>query len=454
MSGHKRATITISEDEYRRLHDAEMKLRFLPKKSSEPTVLNNQVHTAVLDHLDHVRTRQNDFFRLIETLGDEVRSMEQQTGIAIINQQAQFSQQVSSAVGSLWEQTEELLAEQSTRFNEIVFEEHQQRQSELLLMQQSLDRFEAGRNWKMELADHWIQAAEEMDRFICEHYYHQQFAPGEIERFERSLRQSIDNLADGIPEAALMQAQQVYAGLSELRLKLEKLENEWNSLYQAAWEGVFQMLDIANSCHTCTAHDLDGCELPEPVDIVFWSGGELDQVIERIENYGYRLQSDELSSTELLTMLKHDLPEAQQAVEGAVYKARLAVLNSQLRINIADLVIDALQKQGFVLQQAEYARDDQRMAYSARVRNLEGNEIVIQVNPSDCVGKNELHLVSLDREQRTEHELRQRSLEVTRSLGQYGLHVENLRSVGSERKRPESLPVQRTRLKHVHTPAG
>jgi hypothetical protein len=123
---------------------------------------------------------------------------------------------------------------------------------------------------------------------------------------------------------------------------------------------------------------------------------------------------------ELSEILEKAIPEAKQAVEDAVFHARLAILNSQLRINIADLVIEALQKQGYVLQQAEYAGSDQRMAYSAKVRNLEGNEIVIQVYPSDLVGKNELHLVSLDRENRTEHELRQRSLEVTRSLGQHG----------------------------------
>jgi hypothetical protein len=249
-----------------------------------------------------------------------------------------------------------------------------------------------------------------------------------------------------------MQAQQVYSGLSELRLELEKRENEWNTLYQAAWEGVHQLLDIARSSHTCSAHDLDGQELPVPIDIDFWACGELSHAVAEIEELGFQLQVDELSSEGLNRILQEDLPAARQAVEDAIYHARLAVLNSQLRINIADLVIEALQKQGYVLQQAEYARDDQRMAYSAKVRNLEGNEIVIQVYPSDAVGKNELHLVSLDREQRTDHELRQRSLEVTRSLSQHGLKVDNLRAVGRERKQPEPEPILRSRIKQVSTP--
>jgi hypothetical protein len=452
MSGHKRATITISEDEYRRLHDAEMKLRFLPKKQPEPTVLTNQVQTAVFDHLDHFRNRQADFDRVLVSLSDEIQSIERQTSTVLVDQQTRFSEQISAAVGNLSERTQLLLAEQSSRFDIMILEEHQQRQLEMIAYDQSLGRLEANFNRKIELADRWIQAAEELDRFICENYYHEQFAPGAIRRFEMRLRQSIDNLADGVPEAALIQAQQVYSELSELRLVLEQRENEWNTLYQAAWEGIYNLLNSADSCHICPAHDLDGQELPEPVDIDYWSNGELGNAIERIADLGLQLQIDHISTADLTDILDQGLPLARQAVEEAIYNARLAVLNSQLRINIADLVVDALQKQGFVLQQAEYARDDQRLAYSAKVRNLEGNEIVIQVNPSDSIGKNELHLVSLDREQRTEHELRQRSLEVTRSLGQYGLQVENLRAVGTERKRPGALPVQRTRLKQLHNP--
>ena len=37
MSGHKHATITISQDEYRRLHELDMERRFKSKKKSKQT---------------------------------------------------------------------------------------------------------------------------------------------------------------------------------------------------------------------------------------------------------------------------------------------------------------------------------------------------------------------------------------------------------------------------------
>jgi hypothetical protein len=191
-----------------------------------------------------------------------------------------------------------------------------------------------------------------------------------------------------------------------------------------------------------------------PIDVNFWSCDGLDRAKSNLGELARTLQLEEISTDQLREMLNHTLPQARQAINDAIYQARLAVMNSQLRINIADLVIEALQTQGYALQEAEYARNDQRMAYSARVRNFEGNEIVIQVFPSDIVGKNELHLVSLDREQRTEYELLRRSEEVTKSLGQHGLQVDNLRSLGSERKRVESTALQRTRIKTVQTHSG
>jgi hypothetical protein len=99
-------------------------------------------------------------------------------------------------------------------------------------------------------------------------------------------------------------------------------------------------------------------------------------------------------------------------------------LNSQLRINIADLVVRALQDQGYALESSDYESADQRKTYDALLSNLDGSEVVVKVAPSGRdLGQNELHLQSIDREEHTEHELQQRWLEVSRSLTHYGLDV-------------------------------
>ncbi len=94
-----------------------------------------------------------------------------------------------------------------------------------------------------------------------------------------------------------------------------------------------------------------------------------------------------------------------------------------------------------------FQANDMRRAYQVRLRNLEGAEVVIRVDPvSVDYGRNELHLLSLDRPLRTEHELWQRAKVIESALQQYGLIPTGMIEVGEQelhRKLP-SRPLEST----------
>jgi hypothetical protein len=97
-------------------------------------------------------------------------------------------------------------------------------------------------------------------------------------------------------------------------------------------------------------------------------------------------------------------------------------------VNIADLVVDTLNHQGFALEDATYNKVDMRQAYSAKLRNYEGAEVIVYVVPTgEGLGENQLHLESLDTARRTEHELHQRWQEISSGLQSVGLDVGRLR---------------------------
>jgi hypothetical protein len=76
------------------------------------------------------------------------------------------------------------------------------------------------------------------------------------------------------------------------------------------------------------------------------------------------------------------------------------------------------------LSSSAYEEYDLRSGYGARLTNIEGNEVVVQVSPAGTeIGANELQIQSLDAEQKTEHELRRRWQEISQSLDGYGVHV-------------------------------
>ena len=137
-------------------------------------------------------------------------------------------------------------------------------------------------------------------------------------------------------------------------------------------------------------------------------------------------------------------------LEQIIFDARLKTINSQLRVNVADLVVQALQEQGFSLASSAYTDYDLRLGYGARLTNIEGNEVVVQVSPTGSgIGENELQIRSLDSEVKTEHELQRRWQEVSQSLAGYGMEVgrferlkvpqQSLRSGRQIRERGEKL---------------
>jgi len=236
----------------------------------------------------------------------------------------------------------------------------------------------------------------------------------------------MQNLNQGMPEAALLNAQQTYSHLSELRGELERKQNEWSVLYQASLLTARRFYAMLAGCQRLPALDTDGNELPYEIDVDFWCGRKLSRLAEKTRNVLQQLEKNQaiLDADALNQLIQTDFPASQEELDKLIVDARLAALNSQVRINIADLVVQALEQQGFVLQESKYSNNDQRKAFSARVQNLEGSEVVIQVMPvPGDAGRNELQLHSLDKDQRTEHELRQRSSEISRTLNDYGLVV-------------------------------
>ncbi len=81
----------------------------------------------------------------------------------------------------------------------------------------------------------------------------------------------------------------------------------------------------------------------------------------------------------------------EKEFDSVVYHARLAVINSQLRINIADIAVHALEQQGFVMDEAGYEQGDGHRPYSVTMHNVENSRVVIHVDPvSDVESTNAL----------------------------------------------------------------
>jgi hypothetical protein len=427
MSGHKRAIVTINQEEYERLREAELRLRELPDTNTEAfESALRQSSEAYQKHIDQVQRRQASFEAIVQGMDESIRGLEISTSRAILAYQDTMHAEMQNYAGSLWENFEQTLASNMAYFEATVAENHRQYQEAFTQQARRMRRIETDAERKRALAEDWLAAAEDLAQFIRQYYPHDLHAPGQVDRLDDQLEMARQNLDAGLSEAVVLTTQQLYTAYSELRVNLEAILNEWQFLYQSGWESIGHLQAQAQSSAYVCGLDLDGNPLPVDIDVDYWTQGRLNRFFDGLERVNALLetQAELLPLDELRRFIAEEVPAYQKALEDIVLDARVTALNSQLRINIADLVVQALQEQGFALDASHYQDEDMRMAFGARLTSLEGSSVIVQVDPvGEDLGENELNLRALDSQPRTEHEMVQRWNEINRSLAGYGLVV-------------------------------
>ncbi|HVN53094.1 MAG TPA: hypothetical protein VMT46_02095 [Anaerolineaceae bacterium] len=466
MSGYKHALVTVQPREIERMHFAEQYLR---APLENPTELAENVRqqnmVQVWNGINEVERRQQDYQKSLTKVGKMVRGWERHLNHRLIEQEEQLASAMQACAGRLGDHLNEVLAERDQRYNDLFAEEQAIRHSQLISLagwlnglnqvvedqsgalmditnqvamvndevvtiQENLNvlaQYQASREQALaNLAAEWVNAAYTIASFIAENYAHSFFFPGLLEQYFQEADLADSNLSQGAYEAGLSLGQQACLHVSELRLELEELESEWRIWRMAALEGALNLQEAIFTNAVIPAMDMDGKILPVEINVNQWSDGRYNLLRDQVDALVEELSSQAISlnTADLRELVEGQIPQLHTRFQQNLLEARVAVLSSQSRINIADMVVEALEEQGYNLQECGYVEGDMRVGYSARIQSLDGSEVVIRVDPS---GKSptgsELTIQSLDVDQLSEHELRHRAKEIARSLEQRGLKV-------------------------------
>lgn len=455
MSGSKRVTVTIREEEYQRLLDAEQKLRKMPKpKTEQQLAMEQRSFEKIQATMFEAQQRQATFQELLLGMNGTIQKIEENTSRAMQEFQDNTTAELEQYAGELSRYVDKRLADQTRRFEKAIAANHRTYQEEIAQLRREIRQQAADQQQKRALAEEWLQAGEALAQFLRATYACDFYAPGQLDRLEQTLLQARQNLDHNLIEAAISPAQQVYLSLSELRVQLEQWEQEWQLVYQAVDEALEELRVQAEDSRRVGALDLDGSPLPYEVDVEQWSDGRWQAVVDQIEMLSAQLRAPtSIPDTQTLNLwLSEDLPGLSQELSAVVVDARVAALNSQLRINIADLVVQALQEQGFVARTSQYENDDLRNCFHVQLDSIDGGEVLVQVEPFGAgIGENRLQIDSIDREERTEHELHQRWTEITRSLAGYGIQLENYERLDERSRVPAAAAVQQRQVQNTRS---
>jgi hypothetical protein len=432
MSGYKRATVKISEEEYRRLHEADKERRFKEHaKNSRPS----RQTAELTDALREMENRQQHLEQAFRDIDRELGWMGTEAIQQFLSENARCYENLATMIEEASADASVSLDLLSQRFDETLQREREQYQYHLLGILQRLNAHEQNEQSKAQAARRWLRQCVALGDHLQERFDHQRFLPGQLTKILGRLNLAQDNLAEGLFETSIQASQQVFMQLSDFRLELEQRILDWKTHFGRAQSALTQFVTELEMNASVNALGLQGEELPEQVDLSYWSYGTYRDLLDKSRRL-LRLLSQEqrsISTEELKRTCDEFLPLLTEKFESMIYEARLSALNSQLRMNIAETALQALETQGFTLSTAGYANQDMRAAFTADLESPDGSRVQIEVIPAQKTDEelsNDLVMTTHHHHLKTEQEARLQWQELCRTLGQYDLQV----------TRPEILP--------------
>lgn len=425
MSGHKHATVTISQDEYRRLHEIDMERRFKKKKDSEDS---DPRYNALMDAYQQIEERQKEYENLIAEMNEEMATLEVEQSNDILAIQSEYYQNLINQLQNAQEEnieTQFALRDTTRYFEDLIQNEQFKSQERYSALLEQISLIGQEQNLKEDYAREWIESCKQLSGFIDEKYDHNKFYLNAHAKILQRLNLAIQNLNQGFVDSAMQFAQEASLQLSELRVSLEQKTSEWQATFQVSSDELRGLLEQVSSMPVVPAIGVNGEDLHIGIDLDYWSVGKYSDLRNKIENLISMLETyqHEINFDDLDKLSNEVIPILRQYFSDIVFEARESSINSQIKYNIACLAMEALEKHGFSLNQAEYKNDDKREAFSAQLSDPDGSKIILQITPSENNHSNNLVIDTIDDTIHTEDEYMRRWEEINLSLAEAGVQV-------------------------------
>ena len=493
MSGEKRRYVSVEDRELRRLREQESRLRSL--SNDLPERLNAVRQEAQRDfqqriapleqrakaqerqvqnlrsNLREVERASNERFRKQrEDFQSQMRESEQRQREALKSETADlnasmkhgFQQQRQEYLNITRKQRQEyinLINQQDHKFTNLIQEEKEARKRGQQVLQQQINQvvsdLEQEKNRKETIAQNLLNDLDIIWEQINHGYQHQRFAPGRLSDLKRNLEFARSNINSGINEAAIATCQQTYLDLADLRVELEQKEQEWQLYYHATLTDLGSLIAEVRANREC---ELEVGEIGEgekfKVEVDYWVNGRLSEYEKLLNGLEQQLKEGEKTlTTEEIKEIGEKITQLEPQLGDIVEQAKLAILSSQLRVEIADRVVETLNSLGYDMEDAIYEGDDDRNAYVVKMHNIAGDEVVTVITPEKEFGTNSVSINTFSPTIIDEKATQQQAKAIFEVLEEEGVkgqgeiqcnqeakaEYQDLRQVQQKTKRPQSL---------------
>ena len=322
MSGEKCKYVRVEEQELRRLREQESRLRSVQNDLPERlNAVREQARQEFQQRLAPLENRARQQEQETQKLKSGLKDLEKQTQKRLQRQREEFqtavkesesrqkqalqreTNRLESAMNQGFESQRreylqitqqqrqeyiQLLEHQDTKFTQLIDEERQARQEQI---KQVVANIQEERERKAQLATDMLADVETVWEQINRDYQHERFAPGKLADLRRGLEMARSNIQSGVNEAAIANAQQTYLDLADLRLELEQKEQEWQLLYNSAWEDLRSLIAEVQANRECEIEVGKDSETEKfKFEVDYWVDGRLSKYEEQLAELESRLK--------------------------------------------------------------------------------------------------------------------------------------------------------------------
>ena len=428
MSGYKHATVTISHEEYRRLQETVVKKKF--KEFAKLNTSDPNREQDLLKVIGQLEERERLLQNQLSSVEQPANEWDESALQAILDQNAACYSNLATSIKISNSSIQDDLIYMTEEFSRAL---DQQRESYYLNIQsifRDQDEYHSRETAKNESAYVWFNRCLILADFIQHQFDHERFTPGKFNKILRNLNFAENNLTNGFSEASLQSSQQIYLDLSDLNFELEQQLIQWQTRFDRTYLAINEFVSQMEANDSVSAVGLKGEELPNQVDLNYWTNDKYDELLNHCRQLTIYLIQDQniLTIEDIDRIYLQIMPVIRESFESLIYDARLNALNSQLRMNIAEKSLNALENHGFLLDTAGYKDDDMRSEFNAHLECPDGSEVSIQVIPTEIPSSelsNDLVVITTHPYLKTEHEARLQWDELSHTLSQYNLKVSN-----------------------------
>ncbi|SDM16182.1 hypothetical protein SAMN04488074_117112 [Lentzea albidocapillata subsp. violacea] len=382
MSGRKR--IYVDEGEWNRLRQEAGKLAEL--KRDMPKIVDRiraRTQADIETSMREVDQRHARFEQAMGELSEHTREVERETARRMRENSDRVHREMAAQGEQLRAETSEALRQQQENLTRAIDRERRERERKHAEIGAKVEVMRAHHDRAERIAREYVSDAKVLRDQVAQ-YPHERYLPDRFTSLEARLTTLLSNVDSGLGAHSLSAAQELCLSFSELRLDLDRLDQEWRTCRIAAERDLVRLRELLAQNEKIELRGrLATTDLP---DVDHWSRGALSRLATEVDSLLAQVRDDaQPMTTEALLVVVDTVPEYEQRLETVVTQAVTAMQAAQLRTNLAELIAGALDHHHhYQVTTAGFASEDQRETFLAKsVHHVSGSEIVIEVEPGE-----------------------------------------------------------------------